>query len=371
MKNKLPLPVFCALSLAVVPRLSAGDASLPRSTPEAQGVPSPAVLAFVEAVDKKIDTLHSFMVVRHGFVIAEGWWKPEAADQPHILMSLSKSFTSTAVGLAIDEGKLRLDDPVLKFFPDDAPAEPSDHLKALTVRDLLTMTGGHDTEPKSVHGAPTVKEFLAHPFVYPPGTHFQYNTMGTYTLSAIVTKVTGQTVLDFLRPRLFEPLGIENPEWDRSPEGYSLGGYGLKLRTEDIAKFGQLYLQQGEWHGKRLIPREWVEQATSKQVPNEQQDHAKIGPDWQQGYGFQFWRCTHDAFRGDGAGGQFCVVMRDQDAVVAITAQTGDMQGELNAIWDQLLPAFQSQALPENPAAQEHLKEVVANLKAHPAKKED
>ncbi len=364
MKDKFLLPGLFALF--VVPRLPAAEASLPRSTPEAQGVSSQAVLDFVETVDKKIDTLHSFMVVRHGFVIAEGWWKPEAADKPHILMSLSKSFTSTAVGLAIEEGKLGLDDPVLKFFPDEAPPDPSANLKALTVRDLLTMTGGHDTEPKSAHGAPTVKQFLAHPFVHKPGTHFQYNTMGTYTLSAIVSKVTGQTVLDYLRPRLFEPLGIDRPDWDRSPEGYSLGGYGLHLRTEDIAKFGQLYLQNGEWQGRQLIPKQWVEQATSKQVPNEQQDHAKIGSDWQQGYGFQFWRCTHNAVRGDGAGGQFCVVMRDQDAVVAITADTGNMQGELNAIWDKLLPAFQARALPEDPAAQEKLKAAVGNLEAHP-----
>ena len=371
MKNKLPLPVFCALSLAVVPRLSAADAPLPRSTPEAQGVPAQAVLAFVEAVDKKIDTLHSFMFVRLGFVIAEGWWQREAADRPHILMSLSKSFTSTAVGLAIDEGKLRLDDPVLKFFPDDAPAEPSDHLKALTVRDLLTMTGGHDTEPKSGGGGPTVKQFLAHPFVHQPGTHFQYNTMGTYTLSAIVTKVTGQTVLDFLQPRLFEPLGIEHPEWDRSSEGYSLGGYGLKLRTEDLAKFGQLLLQKGDWHGKQLVPQNWIEQATSRQVPNEQEDHSKIGSDWVQGYGFQFWRCRHNAYRADGAGGQFCVVIPEQDAVVAITAQTGNMQGELDAIWDKLLPAFQPAALPEDAAALEKLTQATAQLKAHPARQEN
>ena len=260
---------------------------------------------------------------------------------------------------------------MLKFFPPDAPADPSDNLKAMTVRDLLTMTCGHDTEPKAAGGAPSVKQFLAHPVVYKPGTHFQYNTMGTYVLSAIVTKVTGQTVLDFLRPRLFEPLGIEDPVWDGSPEGNSLGGYGLHLRTEDIAKFGQLYLQHGKWHGKQLVPESWVEQATSKQVLNEKSDHADIGSDWQQGYGYQFWRCRHNAFRGDGAGGQFCVVLPDQDAVVAITAQTGDMQGELNAIWNKLFPAFGDKPLPEDPAAQEKLKQAIANLEAHPAKKQD
>ncbi len=309
------------------------------------------------------------MVMRHGHVIAEGWWRPEAADRPHILNSVSKSFTATAVGLAIAEGKLSLDDPVLKFFPADAPPEPSDNLRALRVRHLLTMTSGHDTEPRAANGGPSVKQFLAHPFVHEPGTHFQYNSMGTYTLSAIVTKVTGQTTLDYLKPRLFEPLGIENPQWTTSPEGNSLGGSGLKLRTEDIAKLGQLYLQRGTWKGKPLISQQWVATAISKQVPNEAESHARIGIDWRQGYGFQFWRCTHNAFRADGAGGQFIVVIPDKDAVVAITADTGNMQGELDAIWDKLFPAFKSEPQPEDAAEQEKLKRVIAHLEAHPTKK--
>jgi CubicO group peptidase (beta-lactamase class C family) len=341
---------------------------LPRSAPESQGVSSDAIRDFVAAADK-INTLHSFMIVRHGRVIAEGWWSPESADKPHVMHSLSKSFTSTAVGLAIDEGKLKLDDPVLKFFPADAPADPSDNLKAMTVRDLLTMTCGHDTEPKMVNGMPSVKTFLAHPVVYKPGTHFQYNTMGTYTLSAIITKVTGQTTLEYLKPRLFTPLGIDNPIWDASPEGYSLGGFGLHLRTEDIAKMGQLYLQKGSWNGKQLIPAKWVEMATTRQVPNDLESHSKIGIDWKQGYCFQFWRCTHNAFRGDGAAGQFIVVMPDQDTVVAITADTGNMQGELNCIWDHLLPAFGNDPLPEDAEGDAKLRDAVGKLVAHPEKK--
>jgi sugar lactone lactonase YvrE/CubicO group peptidase (beta-lactamase class C family) len=356
-----------AISLAAVP-LAHGANPLPRSTPEAQGISSQAVLDFVGAVDK-INTLHSFMIVRHGQVIAEAWWKPESADKPHVLWSLSKSFNSTAVGLAIEDGKLSLDDPVLKFFPNDAPADPSENLKAMKVRDLLTMTGGHDTEPRSIGGNPTVKQFLAHPVPHAPGTHFLYNTMGSYVLSAIVTKVTGQTTLDYLKPRLFEPLGIENPQWTSSPEGNSHGGYGLKLRTEDIAKFGQLYLQKGKWNGHQLVPEKWVEQATSKQVPNDQEGHSKIGIDWTQGYGFQFWRCTHNAFRGDGANGQLCVIIPDKDTVIAITADTGNFQGEMNAIWEKLYPAFQDAALPADAAGQEKVKQATASLEAHPVKK--
>lgn len=366
--RSLPAALLVASLLAAAPHARAAGTPLPRSTPEAQGISSQAVRDFVEAADK-VDTLHSFMVVRHGHVIAEGWWKPEAADKPHVLNSLSKSFNATAVGLAIEDGKLGLDDPVLKFFPADAPAEPSANLKAMKVRDLLTMTCGHDAEPKAVGGAPTVKQFLAHPVPHEPGTHFQYNSMGSYTLSAVVTKVTGQTTLEYLKPRLFEPLGIDHPEWASSPEGNSLGGSGLKICTEDIAKFGQLYLQKGRWNGKQLIPEKWVEQATSKQVPNDQESHSKIGIDWRQGYGCQFWRCTHEAFRGDGAGGQLCVVIPDKDVVIAITAETGNFQGEMNAIWDQLYPAFQAEALPDDAGGQDKLKQVISKLEAHPAKK--
>jgi CubicO group peptidase (beta-lactamase class C family) len=338
---------------------------LPRSAPEAQGISSGAILQFIQAADQ-INTLNSFMLVRHGYVIAEAWWKPEAPNKPHVLWSLSKSFNSTAVGLAIADGKLSLDDHVLKFFPAGAPTDPSDNLKALTVRDLLTMSGGQATEPKADKGGPTVKTFLAHPFIYKPGTHFLYNTMGAYTLSAIVTKVTGQTTLDYLKPRLFEPLGIKDPQWDASREGYSFGGYGLSLCTEDIAKFGQLYLQKGTWNGRQLIPEKWVEEATSKQVDNDKESHSAIGIDWIQGYGFQFWRCTHNAFRGDGAHGQLCVVIPDKDAVIAITAYTGNFAGEMDAIWTYLYPAFQSTALPGNASSQAQVAQTTAALVAHP-----
>ncbi len=369
---KLPstLRLF-VLSLLVASSWQAhgADQPLPRSTPEAQGISSAAIRAFVEAADKEINTLHSFMLVRHGQVVAEAWWKPESADKKHVMWSLSKSFTSTAVGLAEAEGKLSLEDPVLKFFKDEAPAEPSENLKAMRVRDLLSMSGGHDVEPKFViDQGPSVKGFLAHPVMHKPGTWFRYNTPGSYMLSAIVTKATGQSVLDFLKPRLFEPLGIENPDWGATAEGYSLGGYGLFTRTEDIAKFGQLYLQKGKWNGKQLLPEKWVEQATAKHVDNSKAPSGRTS-DWQQGYGFQFWRCQHNAYRGDGRDGQICLVMPEHDAVIAITAQTGQMQTELDLVWSKILPAFRSEPLPADPAEHEKLKQAAAQLTAHPAKK--
>jgi CubicO group peptidase (beta-lactamase class C family) len=340
--------------------LIAQVASLPRSTPEAQGVSSAGIRAFIESADREVDSMHSFMLVRHGHVVAEAWWQPESADKQHVLWSLSKSFTSTAVGLAVAEGKLSIDDQVLKFFPDEAPSEPSANLKAMRVRDLLTMSTGHQDVAPIKDKTDWVRLFLAHPVPHKPGTHFQYNTPATYMLSAIVQKVTGQTVLDYLTPSLFDALGIEDPKWDASPEGISIGGYGLFIRTEDIAKFGQLYLQKGMWNGKQLVPRSWVEQATSKQVSN----GSDPSWDWDQGYGFQFWRCRHDAFRGDGKDGQFCIVLPEQDAVIAITANAKNMQAELNIVWDKLLPAFDDTPNEENPDEQAKLKATIAALKA-------
>ena len=334
--------------------------TMPRNTPESQGVSSAAILDFIRTADREVKSMHSFILVCNGHVIAEAWWKPETADKPHVLWSLSKSFTSTAVGLAVAEGKLSIDDPVLKFFPEDAPASASANLKAMRVRDLLTMSTGHQDEVNLRDETNWVKAFLAHPVPHKPGTHFKYNTPATFMQSAIVQKVTGEKVVDYLRPRLFEPLGIDPPKWDENPQGISLGGYGLYLKTEDIAKFGQLYLQNGMWNGKRLIQAEWIQEATSKQVSNGS-DPTK---DWDQGYGFQFWRCRHGAYRGDGKDGQFCIVLPKQNALIAITANTGDMQGELNVVWDELLGAFQDKPLAENEAALAELKQAIAKLEA-------
>jgi CubicO group peptidase (beta-lactamase class C family) len=341
------------------------DRGLPRSVPERQGVSSSSLLAFVEAADQEIDAMHSFMLVRHGHVVAEGWWTPFDAQTPHILYSLSKSFTSTAVGLAVADGKFSLDDEVMKFFPEDVPAEPPANLRAMRVRDLLRMNTGHQTEAQLFREEPGqapeltwTRKFFAHPVPFKPGTHFLYNSPATYMLSAIVQKTTGQTVLDYLRPRLFEPLGFENPTWVASPQGISAGAYGLMARTEEIARFGQLYLQKGLWKGRQLVPAAWVEQATALQTSNGSSPKS----DWDQGYGFQFWRSRHNSYRGDGAFGQYCLVIPELDAVVAITSGVRDMQRVMNLVWDKLLPAMQPNPLPEDAATQRKLKAKLANL---------
>ena len=340
-----------------------GRGPLPRSSPERQGISSSAVLAFVEAADKEVDQMHSFMLVRHGHVVAEGWWSPYDARTPHVLYSLSKSFTSTAVGLAVAEGKLSLDDEVLKFFPEEAPAEPSQNLRSMRVRDLLRMSSGNQTEANffapdpSMPDASWVKRFLAHPVPFKPGTHFLYNSPATYMLSAVVQKVTGTTVLEYLRPRLFDPLGFESPTWVSSPQGVTAGAYGLSVRTEEIARFGQLYLQKGVWDGRQLLPAVWVEEATARQTSNGSAPKS----DWDQGYGYQFWRSRH-GYRGDGAFGQFCIVVPGSDAVVAITSGVRDMQRVMNLVWDKLLPEMKPGRLPEDAAARQRLEAKLKGL---------
>jgi len=327
-------------------------------------VSSVDLLAFVEGLDSAgdaavADGIHSMILVRHGAVIAEGWWAPYRPELRHQLYSLSKSFTSTAVGIAAAEGKLRVNDPVIGFFQGEAPAEPSGNLKAMRVADLLRMATGHQSEPPQGAGETRVKQFLASPVPFKPGTHFLYNTPATYMQSAIVQKATGEKLLDYLEPRLLSPLGIEGATWEESPEGISVGGYGLSLRTDDIAKFGQLLLNRGDWEGQQLVPEAWVEAATARQVANGSRPES----DWDQGYGYQFWRCRHGAYRGDGAFGQYCVVLPEEDAVLAITAGTRDMQRVLDIVWEKLLPAFRRVPLPADDAAVGRLASKLGSLK--------
>jgi CubicO group peptidase (beta-lactamase class C family) len=340
---------------------------LPRSRPDEQGVSSASILQFLEAVPAAGIELHSFMLLRHGHVVAETWWAPYRRNAPHWLYSLSKSFTSTAVGFAVADGRIKVSDKVVDFFPEQLPQSVSENLAALQIKHLLSMCVGHKTDSVaamvgSAAQPDWAKTFLSLPIEHAPGEVFLYDTGATFMLSAIVQRVTGQKVVDYLQPRLFAPLEIREKNWDESPLGVNTGGWGLSVTTETLAKFGQLYLQKGRWNGKQLLPQTWVEEATSFKIqqpaswnsgsePGAQPDHSdpvaalaklKQSSDWYQGYAYQFWRCRHNAFRGDGAFGQFCVVMPDEDAIVAITSETGNLQGILNLVWEHLLPAMSS-----------------------------
>ena len=306
---------------------------------------------FQKAANDSMD-IHSVMIVRDGNVVYSRWQSEGVDTVPHVLHSVSKTFTATAVGLAIAEGKMALTDKVIDYFPDKLPAEVSDNLKAMTVRDLLTMSCGHDVEPsfRNSPDAEWVQVFLAHPVVHEPGTFYLYNSLGTYMCSAIVQKVTGEKVVDYLDTRLFQPLHIDKPKWEESPQGINCGGWGLYLKTEDLAKMGQLLLQKGKWKGKQILPENYVIEATKAQVPCQpagtkadkvaESGLTKENSDWVQGYGYQVWRCRHNAFRADGAGGQFIIVIPEKDAVIINTADLRDMQAELNLVWDHILPCL-------------------------------
>lgn len=343
---------------------------LPRSTPEQQGIPAGAIHRFLDEVERaavsKSQELHSFMLLRHGYVVAESWWKPYRPELPHMLFSLSKSFTSTAIGLAVSEGLISVSDKVVSFFPEYLPGNVSDNLAAMSIHHLLSMSAGHsectmgacESDPEGNW----VRGFLAAPVPHEPGTHFVYNTGATYMLSAILQKVTGQTLMEYLTPRIFNPLGIEDAFWISCPMGINTGGFGLSVKTEDIAKLGQLYLQKGLWNGQRLLSESWVATATSKQVSNGDDPNN----DWTQGYGYQFWRCRHNIYRGDGAFGQYCIVMPEQDAVIAITSGVADMQAVLNLVWEHLLPAMGEKTADEDTIALDGLRSRMSGLQLGP-----
>jgi CubicO group peptidase (beta-lactamase class C family) len=242
--------------------------------------------------------------------------------------------------MAVNDGLLSIEQTVLPFFPEYITPEIERNMGALRIRHLLTMSAGHAQDPTGAVRTATdgnwVKAFLETPIEHSPGSKFVYSSGATYMLSAILQKTTGQSLLDYLQTRLFEPLGIEHATWDRCPLGINTGGWGLSLKTEDIAKFGQLYLRQGVWNGQRLLSEEWIEEATSCHISTE----SMKGIDKQMGYGFQFWRCRYGAYCGRGANGQFCIVMPEQDAVIAITANDVRMQHILDLIWEHLLPAL-------------------------------
>jgi CubicO group peptidase (beta-lactamase class C family) len=339
---------------------------LPRSVPEAQGVSSAGISQFLGAIRESKQEFHSLMILRHRHVIAEGWWKPYSSEHRQQLYSLSKSFTGTAIGLAVAEGRLSVDDPVIKFFPEYLPAQVSSNLAALQIRHLLSMSVGHGKDSilileASPGGIPWEKTFLSLPVADQPGSNFMYNSGASFMLSAIIKKVTGQPAHEYLRKRLYQPLNITNATWGANWEGINMGASHLRMPTEDIAKFGQLYLQDGTWNGKQVISREWVRQASAKQMDNGRNDSS-----WGYGYGYQFWLNPPGGYRADGAFGQFSIILPELDAVVAITSESIETKKTMQIVWDVLLPEMKNAALPGNQAAHKRLLDELRELKYDP-----
>lgn len=307
------------------------------------------IAAFLEAAERSHVCLDAILVYQGGDVVFEHFWWPHARDTLHTTHSATKSFTGAAVGLAIDEGALRLDDRVLGFFPEYGSTPASEYLELMTVSDLLTMRTGHDVSPSGSEwrllDSSWTHEFLSTEVVRRPGDEFIYSSASSHMLSAIVQKSVGEPVSEYLRPRFFEPLGITSYRWDVDPEGISSGGNGLSLRPEDFLKWGILNLHGGRWEGRQVLPEWWVRESTRAQVSpiaapafdGRQYRPGNASDPTREAYGYQIWRGPGNSYFAYGLFGQLCIVVPDRDLVVAINAAA--QSGFLAIVFDSLLTA--------------------------------
>ena len=352
--------------LALLPlSLAAQTGDLPRSTPAAEGISTQAVINMMDSLMALAECdIHHVMVVRHGKVVAELHPAPFRAEDSHTLYSASKTFTSLAVGCAIDENLLRLDDRVMTFFPDKRPDSISDNLAAMTVRDLLTMAAGikPDWTLRNLEGADWIRCWLAKPCDEAPGSHFQYDSMCTFMLSAIVQRVTGRTLLDYLNQKLFAPMHITVADWETSPEGINTGGWGLRVQAETMAKLGLLLMNKGRWYDRQLVSADYMELACSPLIYYKDYSETDAPTDGNQGYGFQIWQCKWPgAIRADGAFGQYSVAVPQEDLVVVIMGMIPNGHPELACIWNQLMPGLKPQPLKPESKWQKKLDNLCAN----------
>lgn len=294
---------------------------------------------FIDYIADRELQVHSTRVRQSGQL----WEKFDLTeDKRRVQHSISKSFTCMAVGLAIEEGKLTLDSRLGEFFNNNTSVNgnlaPSLDPGNITLYNLLRMSSGHDSPPlraderASLREKDWAKHYMSLPLDRKPGDIFTYSSGDTFMISAMLQAATGETVSDYLTPRLFKPLGIENVKWESSPLGVTLGCAGLSISNEELSIFGQLLLQYGLWEGKQIVPESWIRFVTGKQIDT------KGSPDWAQGYGCQFWMCTHDAYRADGASGQLCIILPRKDAVIAVNSQEDRMQEIMDAVWTEIYP---------------------------------
>lgn len=316
--------------------------ALPRSNSSRQKVNERQLISFVKEAAKQNIDLHSFMVVRNGQVVFERWMGHNSPRKNQDMFAIGKTLTALAIGFAISEGDINLNDKVISFFPDDLPQDVSNELKQLEIRHLLTNTAGLDPNVSAIirdREHDWVKAYLADPFTNIPGTKFEENNLNAYMLSAILQHVSGSNMLDYLYPRLFRPLGIVGVEWEKNPDGITKGGWGLRMKLEDMAKLGQFMLQKGKWNDKQLLPKEWMNEVSKAQVRIPLRKGIS-NSDWNFGYGYQIWRSKNNSFRADGEKGQFIIVIPNKNTVIAVTGDVKNPIKELNLLWKYLLSAL-------------------------------
>lgn len=343
-----------------------------RVTPESVGITSGSIMRLLDNLESGYTEPHGLMIMREGKVCAEGWWSPYAPGIRHGLQSHTKTYAATAVGIAYTEGILKLDERIIDIFHEYAPASPSENLKKLTVHNVLSMGCGMETMPRPT--ADWIKDFIAIPVVNEPGTAFMYNSTGSTLLGAIVRKKTGLGLHDYLKPRLFDKIGIDasNLRWYCMPDGMEIGGGGLLATTEDNLRLMKLYADGGVWEGERILAEEYVRLASTMQ--NDSSTEVAVNPpatDNFLGYGYQLWMCRPEGvYRADGAMGQFTIVVPDRNMIIAITENaSGATGGEgpqqtLNYVWDFLdeIPKGEGAAIASDGGASSALAKRLASL---------
>jgi CubicO group peptidase (beta-lactamase class C family) len=324
---------------------------LPRSTPEEQGVPSETIAKFFKSVEEKGYDVHGLMMIRHGKVITEHWWAPYAPQYQHAMYSATKTFTGSAVGFAVQEGLLKIEDKVTSFFPDLLPDTISPQLAALTVKHLLTMSVGHASMSYAGSGDSQVRSFLAARFAHEPGTSFAYNISASHMLSHIITKVSGVSLYEYLKPRLLDPLGIEDVIWEMDNDGYNMGNGGTHMKTSDLAKMGLFLINKGKWDGKQLLDPKWIEAATTPHIyqhpEKSPEENENAADDASQGYGYQIWMGRHHSYRAIGGQNQLIMVIPEYDFILVCHSSIGDEAGFDKLIYD-MLPSMSNKKLKAN-----------------------
>ena len=331
-------------------------------TPESAGIPSEALERFYREIQTLKMPLHSFLLLRNGKLVTEGYWSPHTPDEQHILYSVSKSITSLAVGFCIEEGLFHLTDKIVDLLENTIDYPVDAFTSEITIRHLLTMCSGHPSATDRT-GRDWVRTYLQTPPPCPPGTLFSYDSMATHTLCAIIQKMTGMKLMDYLKPRLFDPLGIEGVYCLEDPMGIAAGSRGMHCKTQDMAKLGQLFLQKGVFAGRQVVPARYLEEATKKQVDTAS-NNSNI--DGNTGYGYQFWRMRGDAYGCRGIGGQLIVVIPSLDIVWVSTGNLLDDEGSddlvLRLFWSMIAPFIFPAPLPENPQARARLSALTRDL---------
>lgn len=308
-------------------------------TPESVGISSSVVTAMTEEMAYRGINVHSMMILRHGKVACEAWSKPLTADTPHMVYSVSKSFLATAYGFALDEGLITEDTRFLDVFPEMAPKKKDENLEKLTIHHLLTMTAGKQTAIRGQKTDKWIETFVKAKWIFSPGENWRYVNDNFYIAAAMLVRVLGVSITEYLTERLYKPLGIDVPFWETAPDGTEAGGWGLMLKTEDIAKLILCYHNDGVYDGVQVIPAWWVKEATTVMHDNSQ---VEKNSDSRAGYGCGFWKCAGmpDTYRCEGVFCQYAISFKNYDACLVMTSEHSDLQETLDVIWEYMPEAF-------------------------------